>query len=219
MARMIALWTFACKLYSQPGMKNACLVLQDHYEVNVPLLLTACWVSHLQFELCHDTAERLQHDTEQWEKGCIAPLRQLRREMKVVNAATTMASWNHIREEIKTVELAAEQALLETLEKTVLAQHSFVHTEHVSSSDVIPRLMTNVYRCIPHLARLPSASSSPYIEPQNTESQSAEAQSTESEYTESRNKSVESLLSSIIHAANPQMQYDDILIQVNQYPV
>ncbi|MGS2718482.1 TIGR02444 family protein [Eionea flava] len=197
MARMIALWTFACKLYSEPSVKSACLALQDQYGVNVPLLLTACWVSKHNIVLSPEVAEHLYSRAAQWESGCIEPLRRLRRDMKMVHTnnlddgsgnSHECSQWSHVREQVKNVELAAEKALLGALEQVVMASCSVGASVNVATQSVV----MNIHHCIPHLLTADSSRSS-------------------------STAVVVSSLATIIHAVNPLIQYDDVFAQVERH--
>lgn len=205
MARMIALWTFACKLYSEPSVKNACLALQDQYDVNVPLLLTACWVSQHNIELKQDLAEHLCNRAAHWQSGCIDPLRQLRRDMKTADTNSAggdsgegkeLNLWGHVREQVKSVELAAEKALLDTLEQVVLepvVSGKAVCSEMIGAHIPVRSMIMNIHYCLPHLFSA-NGDVPPSIDPL-----------------------IAPLLATIIHAANPQIQYDDVLAQIECY--
>lgn len=133
MAQMISLWTFACKLYNEPTVKNACLQLQDNNNVNVPLLLTGCWLAQLPcvtVSLTH--AVELQAMAKHWSDHCIQPLRLVRQRMKAMvsveegedkrqgsargESESDCSAWARVREQVKATELLAEQQLLQQME-------------------------------------------------------------------------------------------------------
>jgi uncharacterized protein (TIGR02444 family) len=127
MAQMISLWTFACKLYNEPAVKNACLQLQDDNDVNVPLLLTACWLIASSAKISSAHATQLQVIASDWNDSCIQSLRVLRQSMKSrlsnqENNDDDMAAWALVREQVKAVELSAEQQLLQQMERYVQQQ-------------------------------------------------------------------------------------------------
>jgi uncharacterized protein (TIGR02444 family) len=118
MEQIISLWVFSCNLYSQPRIKAACLYLQDEHEVNVPLLLFCCWTGQYYQSLSPPQFAAIQESVEHWTAHCILPLRQLRRSMKTMQASP---QWETIREQVKSVELAAEKQLILTLEQQASA--------------------------------------------------------------------------------------------------
>jgi len=205
MTRMISLWTFACKLYSDSLVKNACLTLQDNCAVNVPLLLTCCWASHRFQPIAPNTAAALQQCAAQWEGGCIQPLRQLRREMKgkPFTADDDGVAWSYAREQIKEIELSAEQSLLQTLERSMLQEcieldvgiktGYFNEDGKPAASLWVDRLLSDIHQCFPHIRQLTGTAKG------------------------MAHGAIAQIVLAVIHAGHPQIQYDALLIHVNGY--
>jgi uncharacterized protein (TIGR02444 family) len=137
MAQMISLWTFACKLYNEPAVKNACLQLQDNNDVNVPLLLMACWLVQTPSVISIVHVGKLQAMASDWNDDCIRPLRILRQNMKTRTSSQEInqksrnkksndkgdaAAWELVREQVKATELLAEQQLLQQMERYIYQQ-------------------------------------------------------------------------------------------------
>lgn len=106
------LWRFAQDLYQQPGVEAACLHLQAE-GADVCLLLCAVWLERRQIDCCAAYAEALRHRAQPWQQTVVMPLRQLRQNWR--EQAHADEALARLREQIKTLELAAERQQLERL--------------------------------------------------------------------------------------------------------
>ena len=70
-----ALWDFAVRLYAEPGVGEACLVLQDRFGVDVPLLLWAAWLGDGADAAALRAGDRAVGP---WRARAVRPLRALR---------------------------------------------------------------------------------------------------------------------------------------------
>lgn len=68
------LWQYAKALYSQPGVEQCCLQLQDQGAV-INRLLFACWLAHRGVRL---TPQRMQQLPDEWHLEVVQPLRAVR---------------------------------------------------------------------------------------------------------------------------------------------
>ncbi|MGG2399223.1 TIGR02444 family protein [Pseudomonas sp. SH1-B] len=110
---MQELWNFALKLYSAPGVEQACLELQESGS-DVCLLLTAAWLQQRGVRYMDERLHTLQGVAASWQGQVVSPLRQLRRAWRTTACQDTeLAS---LREQLKKLELQAEQVLLERLQ-------------------------------------------------------------------------------------------------------
>lgn len=118
-ATNLSLWDFACTVYAQPLVQQACLDLQDQQDIDVPLLLFCCW-SGLGYGAADQQAlQRAVAFCQQYNQVSVTPLRRLRRQMKVSycdNWPIVEKRWSLLREQVKAVELESERLLLEGLE-------------------------------------------------------------------------------------------------------
>lgn len=113
---MIELKTFAVSVYSETGVAEACLTLQDENNVDVPLLLFCGWYGACYGRLPSEQLTLATGISRQLGAHLIKPLRQTRRWMKTHSVeADTEQRWNTLREEIKRAELSAELLMLDTL--------------------------------------------------------------------------------------------------------
>lgn len=109
------LWRYACELYARPGVEAACLQAQAK-GADVCVALCALWLEARGVEWSAPRGACLQATAEAWSGTVIAPLRTLRQQWR--SAALADPALAHLRESVKHLELEAEQALLERLEKT-----------------------------------------------------------------------------------------------------
>ena len=70
---------FAMRVYALPGMKEACLALQDQARLNVNCLLLAAWAAHLGYEIDAALWADLQSHTAPIRESAVQPIRTLRR--------------------------------------------------------------------------------------------------------------------------------------------
>ena len=108
---MTSLTDYAGWLYSQPGLQELLLGLQDEAGQDVLLLLTACWLGRRQVEADAGLWQRLHDSQTPWRKTVVEPLRQARRSLS--GSAATAALY----EQVKACELAAEFHQLGRLEQ------------------------------------------------------------------------------------------------------
>ena len=97
------LWEFSLELYARPGVAAACIEAQDHCAADVNLLLYAAWLARQGLELDQIQWRALEGSVAEWRQGVVQPLRALRRDWQALPAAAAL------REQIKALELAAEQ--------------------------------------------------------------------------------------------------------------
>jgi len=97
----LSLWDWALAAYQRPDVAPACLALQDDHGQNVCLLLWAVWANPDQTAILSASAL-----AREWEQVVLGPLRGVRRRLPT----------GELRDEVKAVELKAENSLLMALE-------------------------------------------------------------------------------------------------------
>ena len=112
----MTLWDWAVATYQAEGVADACLELQDSAGQNVPLLLWAGWCAREGRVPDAETLEAASDTARVWQETAIAPLRAVRRALKVRAPDLDDAAREQVRTAVKAVELTAEQRLLEALE-------------------------------------------------------------------------------------------------------
>ena len=107
------LWSFSLATYARTGVEDACLQLQTA-GANVCLLLCGLWLEQRGVTCDEQRVSELQALTEPWDIEVVQPLRTLRMQWKA--RAVDDAVLKGMREQIKSLELEAERALLSRLE-------------------------------------------------------------------------------------------------------
>jgi len=197
---MVTVWEFSCNVYKQEGVQKSCLVLQEDYQVDIPLCLFACWAAAHLGQLSVSQRESIKTLSAYWQNHCIAPLRRIRQQMK--ESALPEAGFTHdhhwytARETVKSVELQAEKSLLQMLEhwsadylqtEGGIVQEPVIHPLPVQSPIALTSVkhaLFNIYELFPPLT------------------ESIEAQTA---------------IAIIVHAAYSQIQYDSVLQYGSEY--
>lgn len=114
MVESTTLWDYAVTLYGQPGVREACLDLQDRCDLDVDLLLFAVWSAaagpgQLNVQAFNECIEL----TAAWREGVLKPLRGARR----ASASMPGALAGAIPEQLQATELNAERVELDMLER------------------------------------------------------------------------------------------------------
>ncbi|KAE9638571.1 TIGR02444 family protein [Pseudomonas sp. PB106] len=107
------LWSFSLATYAGPGVEDACLQLQTA-GANVCLLLCGLWLEQRGVTCDEQRVRQLHALTGPWDIDVVQPLRSLRMQWKT--RAIDDAVLKGMREQIKSLELEAERALLSRLE-------------------------------------------------------------------------------------------------------
>jgi uncharacterized protein (TIGR02444 family) len=116
---MSVFWDWALAAYRGPGVSEACLTLQDTHGQNVPLLLWAAWTAATGRTLDEDIIEAACDTARAWDAAAVGPLRAVRRTLKAPIPDISDAGREALRDQVKTVELAAERALMADLEALI----------------------------------------------------------------------------------------------------
>lgn len=107
------LWNFALACYARPGVEALCLRLQEG-GADICLLLCALWLERRRVACDGQRLDQLRAIAEPWQRQVVQPLRELRRGLKT--PAQSDPQLARRREQIKALELEAEQELLRRLE-------------------------------------------------------------------------------------------------------
>jgi uncharacterized protein (TIGR02444 family) len=91
-------WTFSTALYGQPGVAEACLELQDRLDLDVNVLLFACFAAASGVTLTAGDLATLESAAATWRREMISPLQKLRR-----------AAADELHERLLEAELLAER--------------------------------------------------------------------------------------------------------------
>lgn len=115
-------WDFSTHLYNQDGVADACLRLQDEFNIDVNLILFCYWYGSCFGKIESHQFQKVIGFSIQWRKQVVQPLRNVRRWMKQ-NSQTT-GQLDNLRERIKSNELAAEKYQQEQIENLIISTGS-----------------------------------------------------------------------------------------------
>ena len=109
-------WKFSLAVYAVPGVADECLALQEHYGLDVNLLLFCAWVGQARkIALTPKDIEALDAAAAPWHDAAVKPLRAVRLYMKGMADGEVAV----LRTRVKAVELDAEQ-----IEQAMLFAHA-----------------------------------------------------------------------------------------------
>lgn len=112
----LALWPYALELYGRPGAEPLLLELQDKHGQCVSLLIWSLWAAASARPTHPEAVEQASLIARAWEAVAVAPLRQMRRDLKPESGTTAPPVAQRIRQGLKTLEIEAERMLLQMLE-------------------------------------------------------------------------------------------------------
>lgn len=136
---MMELKTFAVTVYSETGVAQACLTLQDQEHVDVPLLLFCGWYGTCYGQIPCAQLTQAREISKQLGNRLIKPLRQVRRWMKTHSVdIRSELRWNTLREDIKRAELEAEMLMLDTLASMVASAGDDAGANFIASASGQP---------------------------------------------------------------------------------
>src|SRR3569623_2662994 len=107
----MALWDWTLEAYTQAGVPEACLALQDRYGQNTSLLLWAVWAEAADPAVLARAADVARRR----EALALSPLREVRRALKLGFAGVVDAPREGLRDDVEAAELRAERVLMEAL--------------------------------------------------------------------------------------------------------
>lgn len=73
-----AFWDYSLLLYSRPGVEHACLALQQRHDLNVNVVLFACWLAERGITLDQPILARAEQAVSPWHQEIVRPLRGVR---------------------------------------------------------------------------------------------------------------------------------------------
>jgi len=97
-------WRFSLSVYSQDGVANECLSLQEALGLDVNILLFCAWLGTRGVVLRRELIEAASQATACWHDNIVRPLRRVRQHLK-----TQGDIFASLRTRIKALELEAEQ--------------------------------------------------------------------------------------------------------------
>jgi len=112
-------WDFSVRTYRTDGVPDACLSLQNDYGADVSMLLYCCWIGVHSGRFDTQTFASASRFSRQWAEHVVIPLRSARTWMKHTGCTTGQVPTGKcmtLRDDIKSVEFAAEKLQQEVLE-------------------------------------------------------------------------------------------------------
>jgi uncharacterized protein (TIGR02444 family) len=78
-----AFWSYSARVYSRPGVTDACLKLQDDFSLDVNLLLFCLWcAAEGPGRLNGDDFDQIEQRLGTWQTDTVQPLRTIRRQSR-----------------------------------------------------------------------------------------------------------------------------------------
>ncbi len=96
------LWQYSLDVYRREGVEPLLLQLQDECGLDVNVLLYAAWLGGQGIALTEAHCGAVLQATEEWRSSVVTPLRELRRQLRGIDAAEA------VRERVKGLELESE---------------------------------------------------------------------------------------------------------------
>jgi len=115
MSDQASFWSFSLTFYARPGVADLCLDLQDHFAVDVNMLLFLLWQASRRRRLDASEIGEVIALVEGWRRQVVLPLRGARRFLKQPGPSWPAAEVHVFRERIKADELQAERLQQETM--------------------------------------------------------------------------------------------------------
>jgi uncharacterized protein (TIGR02444 family) len=137
-------WNFSVRTYRTAGVPDACLSLQNDYGADVNMLLYCCWIGACIGRFDHELFARASAFSTLWADHVVVPLRSARTWMKQSGCDTDPVPTDacmQLREEIKSVEFAAEKMQQQVLESLVSIDKSRNDPPDQVLKDVVANLM------------------------------------------------------------------------------
>ena len=137
-------WDFSVRTYRTDGVPDACLSLQNDYGADVNMLLYCCWIGAYIGQFDGELFARASAFSTQWANQVVVPLRSARTWMKHTGCDTEPVPTDacmQLRDEIKSVEFAAEKMQQQVLESLVSIDQSRYDAPNQMLKDVVANLM------------------------------------------------------------------------------
>jgi uncharacterized protein (TIGR02444 family) len=112
----LSLPAFAKALYARPGVREACLYLQDEAGRDVVLVLAGAWAGARGWQLDPAEWRHLERALAPWRTSVVEPLRGVRRYLKAYSGEPDLQD---LRKDIQAAEIAAELRSLQWLEARI----------------------------------------------------------------------------------------------------
>ena len=113
------LWSFALTIYQRDAVAPACLDLQEHCKIDVPLMLCAVFACLQGKAISDEDLTQLHNLASPWQSDIVQSLRRIRTQLKTGPKPAPNAVTEDLRNKVKAAELAAEKIQLEMMQTWV----------------------------------------------------------------------------------------------------
>jgi uncharacterized protein (TIGR02444 family) len=115
-AARVTLRGFAVAVHDQPGVADACISLQDRFDVNVNILLCAAYIGAVRRRsVTSDDIASARTRVDAWHTDVVRPLRAVRRRLKTGPPPAPNPQTDDVRKQVAKAELDAEFVELDIL--------------------------------------------------------------------------------------------------------
>lgn len=124
-------WRCSLELYAKPGVKRACLSLQDKLGIDVNVLFFCVWwPASGKLRLDDSDFEDVLTAAAEWHRQVVLGLRTVRRTLSAESAGTDRPDSSALRKQMLAVELEAEH-----MEQTIIARVAMDRLSSYASGD------------------------------------------------------------------------------------
>jgi uncharacterized protein (TIGR02444 family) len=138
------LWSFALTIYQRDAVTPACLDLQEHFQVDVPLMLCAVFACLQGKAVSDEDLTRLHNLASPWQNDVVQALRRIRTQLKIGPSPAPNAVTENLRNNVKAAELAAEKIQLEMMHAWVSQLASMNRDDGLSTLSAIIDTITRI---------------------------------------------------------------------------
>jgi len=137
-------WQFALAIYSQPGVADACLMLQDRLGLDINILLFATYATtECSMTVTVQDIQAMDAAVQAWRTEAVTPLRALRRRLKQGFGPLESEYAEMLRSKVKQTELLAEQIELAMLARWLGQRSGHWASEKADLSEVLNRVIAH----------------------------------------------------------------------------
>ena len=141
---MESFWDFSVRTYRTSGVSEACLALQNDQGADVNMLLFCCWIGAAVGPFDDELFSRASEYSARWVENVVIPLREARTWMKHTGCTAELTPTEdcmQLREQVKSVEFAAEKMQQQVLESMVSVDRTRDERPKQIVEDVAANLM------------------------------------------------------------------------------
>ena len=115
-----SLWSYSLIQYTQPGVEEYCLKLQNTYSGNVNILLFCSWLGNCGIKISTKDIILATSNIKDWDLNVVQSLRRAR---KYYTESSVVIENNNLKSDLKKLELISEKSVQNTLCKWAVLQN------------------------------------------------------------------------------------------------